>query len=73
MWRSAVDDPLDSIRAELVGIAADGRLRTRPLIDSPDGRLISWRADGKRLKLVNWARKNKDTHYLVASPALRAS
>ncbi len=55
MWRSAVGDPLDSIREELAGITADGRLRTRPLIDSPDGRLISWRADGKRLRLVNWA------------------
>ena len=43
------------LRAELAEIEAIGRLRRRPVIDSPDGRVIQLRDGGQRLKLVNWA------------------
>jgi len=43
------------IADELAAIAAEGRLRTRPVIDGPDGRVVRLMADGDRLKLINWA------------------
>ncbi len=45
----------EGLRVDLAGLAAIGRLRQRPLIDSPDGRVIHLRVDGVRHKLVNWA------------------
>ena len=45
----------EGLRADLAGLAAIGRLRQRPVIDSPDGRVIHLRCDGERHKLVNWA------------------
>jgi 8-amino-7-oxononanoate synthase len=44
-----------SLRAELDELKAAGRLRARPVIDSPDARVIVLTEDGKRRKLVNWA------------------
>ncbi len=43
------------VRTELADLTAQGRLRVRPVIDSPDGRVIQLRAEGGRRKLVNWA------------------
>jgi 8-amino-7-oxononanoate synthase len=45
----------DDIAAELAGIAAAGRLRQRPVIDSPDGRVVILRRAGRRHHLLNWA------------------
>lgn len=42
------------LAAELAGIAGTSR-RVRPLIESPDGRVIALRTDHGRQKLVNWA------------------
>jgi 8-amino-7-oxononanoate synthase len=44
-----------SIADELTDLASAGRLRSRPVIDSPDDRVIVLCADGKRRKLYNWA------------------
>ena len=44
-----------SLRTELAELTAQGRLRVRPVIDSPDGRVIHLRMEGGRRKLVNWA------------------
>ena len=43
------------LRTELAELSAQGRLRVRPVIDSPDGRVIQLRMEGGRRKLVNWA------------------
>lgn len=43
------------LRADLADLAALGRLRQRPVIDSPDERVIQLRMNGERRKLVNWA------------------
>ncbi|GDY13400.1 8-amino-7-oxononanoate synthase [Planctomycetota bacterium] len=43
------------IKDELAEIAAAGRLRVRPQLDSAGGRRIVLRVGGKRLKLINWA------------------
>jgi 8-amino-7-oxononanoate synthase len=44
-----------SLREELAHLTQQGRLRVRPVIDSPDGRVIQLRVAGGRRKLVNWA------------------
>lgn len=44
-----------SLAAELAELAAAGRLRSRPVIDGPDDRLIALRGPGGRQKLINWA------------------
>ncbi len=43
------------LREELAHLTQQGRLRVRPVIDSPDGRVIQLRVAGGRRKLVNWA------------------
>ncbi len=43
------------LRTELAELTGLGRLRTRPVIDSPCGRVIQLRTDEGRKKLVNWA------------------
>jgi 8-amino-7-oxononanoate synthase len=52
--------------AELAALEVAGRLRRRPLIDSPDGRVVQLRDQGGRRTLVNWASND----YLGASGAL---
>ncbi len=44
-----------ALRDELAELDALGRRRTRPVIDSPDGRVIALRDNGTRRTLVNWA------------------
>jgi 8-amino-7-oxononanoate synthase len=53
--RSPLPAPRASIRAELDAIRAEGRLRQRPVIDSPCDRRIVLHRDGVRRKLINWA------------------
>nr|MBA2479884.1 hypothetical protein [Planctomycetota bacterium] len=43
------------VRDELAVISASGRSRQRPVIDSPDDRVIVFVDAGKRRKLTNWA------------------
>jgi len=43
------------LAAELDALRAESRLRVRPVIDSPDDRVVVLHADGARRKLVNWA------------------
>ncbi len=59
------DDPRSGIAAELAAITAEGRLRQRPVIDSPCARTIVL-VDGKRKRLINWAAND----YLGASQEL---
>ncbi len=65
------------IATELADLAAAGRLRQRPVIDSPDDRVVMLCADGKRLKLHNWASNdylgaaNRRTVKNAAARALR--
>lgn len=61
------DDMRRSLREELASLTADGRLRRRPVIDSPDDRVIVLHEDGKRRKLHNWASND----YLGAANHLR--
>jgi 8-amino-7-oxononanoate synthase len=64
-----------TIAAELAEIAATGRLRRRPLIDSPCGRRIVLAEDGVRQKLINWASNDylgAATSRLVTNGAQRA-
>jgi 8-amino-7-oxononanoate synthase len=56
-----------SITAELAELTAAGRLRQRPVIDSPDDRVVIVTENGKRRKLHNWASND----YLGASNRLR--
>jgi 8-amino-7-oxononanoate synthase len=48
-------DMRQDIASELADLTTAGRLRSRPVIDSPDDRVIILCADGKRQKLHNWA------------------
>jgi 8-amino-7-oxononanoate synthase len=64
--RPAALDTRAAIRAELDELRAIGRLRTRPVIDSPDDRVIVL-CDGERTKLINWASND----YLGAANRLR--
>ncbi len=41
--------------AELAELKAAGRLRSRPVIDGPDDRVIALRGEGGRKVLINWA------------------
>ena len=56
-----------SITDELSELSAAGRLRQRPVIDSPDDRVVIVTENGKRRKLHNWASND----YLGASNRLR--
>ncbi len=56
-----------SLREELDAIRAQGRLRTRPVIDGPDGHVVRLHVDGKRVALINWASND----YLGAAQNLR--
>jgi len=49
------DDMRASVTADLAAITAAGRLRTRPVIDGPDDRVVAVVENGKRRKLINWA------------------
>ena len=44
-----------ALSAELRAIADAGRLRTRPVIDSPNGRTIVLHDGSTRQRLINWA------------------
>lgn len=55
------------IRTELNSLAQSGRLRVRPIIDSPDDRSIILHHAGQRKKLINWASND----YLGAANELR--
>lgn len=44
-----------ALAAELRAIADDGRLRTRPVIDSPNGRTVVLHDGATRRRLINWA------------------
>lgn len=65
------------IAEELADLASAGRLRARPVIDSPDDRVIVLCAEGKRRKLHNWASNdylgaaNRRTVKNAAARALR--
>jgi 8-amino-7-oxononanoate synthase len=48
-------DMRQDIAGELADLTAAGRLRRRPVIDSPDDRVIVLCDDGRRRKLHNWA------------------
>jgi 8-amino-7-oxononanoate synthase len=56
-----------AITAELSELEAQGRLRKRPVIDSPNGRVLVLRQPGGRRKLHNWASND----YLGAANRLR--
>ncbi len=58
-------EPRAGIAAELAEIAAEGRLRQRPVLDSACDRTIVL-VDGKRKRLINWAAND----YLGASQEL---
>jgi 8-amino-7-oxononanoate synthase len=63
------------IATELADLAANGRLRARPVIDSPDDRVIVLCADGRRQKLHNWASNDylgAANHRRVKNAAARA-
>lgn len=56
-----------ALAAELAGIVEGGRLRSRPIIDSPCGRTVVVADTGKRQRLINWASND----YLGALSILR--
>jgi 8-amino-7-oxononanoate synthase len=45
----------DDCAQELVELAVAGRLRERPRFDGGNGRCLSLKEQGRRLKLINWA------------------
>jgi 8-amino-7-oxononanoate synthase len=61
------DDMRRSLRTELEALSEAGRLRQRPVIDSPDDRVIVLCDQGRRRKLHNWASND----YLGAANRLR--
>lgn len=63
------------IRTELEGLAAAGRLRVRPVIESPDDRAVVIREGGQRRTLINWASNDylgAANHLRVRNGAMRA-
>jgi 8-amino-7-oxononanoate synthase len=61
-----MSDLATAAAAELSSLEAAGRLRRRPLIDSPDGRVVRLREGGPRRTLINWASND----YLGSAGAL---
>jgi 8-amino-7-oxononanoate synthase len=58
-----LDAMRQALRDELDALVTSGRLRQRPVIDSPDDRVIVLSQDGQRKKLINWASND----YLAAA------
>ena len=53
--KTGMNDLIAALGAELAELQALGRLRTRPVIDGPDDRVIALRGPGGRKVLINWA------------------